>query len=161
MSLWSAVTAFLNVPFSSKKFSQPPSVFYGDIITIHICQWSPEAKLWWEVEIILQRCLVWCLGSICPCVLFNLWASCFYPLLPSFLPPPHTARCWPCSRASMKVRRGLLIIADYRNIGLSWWDQPVALQGGDEAKAGGGKELQLKLALITVSWSISCVFFFF
>lgn len=43
---------------------------------------------------------------------------CFYPFyLPSALP-----RCLTGPRASMKVRQRLLIIADYRNIGVPCWD---------------------------------------
>lgn len=71
-----------------------------------------------------------------------------------FLRPLCAAWCLPSPRASMKVRQGVLIIANYRNIGLPWWDQSVSLQAGAEVKAGGGKELQLKTAFSTVSWSI-------
>lgn len=38
----------------------------------------------------------------------------------------------------MKVRRGLLIIDNYRNTGWPWWDQAVGLQVGAKALAGGG-----------------------
>lgn len=46
----------------------------------------------------------------------------------SFPPPSCKACCWPCPPVSTAIRRELLIIVDYRVIGLSWWDHPVALQ---------------------------------
>lgn len=99
----------------------------------------------------MQRCLVGHLSCIYPSVHTSLFSLSFLPLFRPFYLPSAAAQNLPCPRASVKVRRGLLIIASYRNIGLSWWDQPVALQGGDKAEADGGrKELQLKVALSTV-----------
>lgn len=103
---------------------------------------SLKGKLWLEVENIEK------LGLTSQLHLFTLLSLIFKLLasIPSFLPPLRTARCSPSPRASMKVRRRLLIIANYRNTGRPWWDQPVALQAGAKAKAGGGKEFQLKTA---------------
>lgn len=83
---------FLQILLAAMKLSPSPHLFFFnvDIIAIHICQWPPEGKLWSEVEIILQRCLVLYLISIFPLFsfIFELLAS-----VPSFLPCRHAAWC--------------------------------------------------------------------
>lgn len=111
----------------------PPN--YSLILLFFVSKYVPpdilmatKGKLWSEEDNVMKS-LVWHLSQLLS-VIFKLPTS-----APSFLPPLCTARRTPSPRVSMKVRRRLLIIANYRNIGRSWWDQLVALQAGLEAKA--------------------------